>query len=270
MSRPFALDELYRTHVPGWAQDSAEGAPILYTLGKLANVVAEHARDGIAARFPLGPTLPGETPRPPARDALSLIARDRGKEWGINEEPAAFGARLIPWLDDARRRGNPFQLMRELRGYCNAAVRIRTVDARSNWCTLDRDGTETYQPLTETGIAWNWDGAASSRWGRFWVIIYPTADLLPWGPGPVWGDPTWGAPGTTWGTTATIDQVATVRRIVRDWKPAGTRCEHIIIAFDDTSFNPVDSFGMPTAGNWNQAKNRNRTARYWRGTRDAA
>jgi hypothetical protein len=259
-----SLANLYRTHVPSWAQDPEEGAPLLYTFGKLADAVKDHARDGLSARFPLGATRAGQTPKPPARDALSLIARDRGIEWGIDESPEAFGLRLIPWLDDHARRGNPFMLMKQIRGYCNADVRVRTVDCRGNWFTRERDGSESW--LLNQGN-WDWDGVTNRR---FWVIIYPTSDGRPWTTGGTWGDgSTWGEPGRTWGTTATSTHVATVRRIVQFWKPAGTQCSHIIIAFDDDSLHPTDSEDLP-AGNWNRAVNRLRSARYWRGTRAAA
>ena len=92
------------------------------------------------------------------------------------------------------------------------------------------------------------------RWSRFWVVIYPNGL---WTAGPKWGDVgfTYGMPGKTWGSTATRDEVVSVQSIVRDWKPAGTRCVNIIIAFDNTSFDPTvarDGAGLPdgTWGNW--------------------
>jgi hypothetical protein len=256
--------DLYRKLVPSWLQDPDEGAPLLYSLGAMADVFVERARLGLLARYP----------QHAPSDALSLIGRDRRIARGIAETDAAYAARLLTWLDDHRVRGNPFALLRQLRAYCQADVRVRTVDARGNWYTIDRDGTRSF--LID-GAAWNWDDADASRWSRFWVIIYPTAGGEPWSEGPAWGDPglVWGDPTRTWGTTATPQQVADVRRIVRDWKPAGTRCEHIIIAFDDASFAPDGSSGDLPDGTWGQcsttgsvrAKARLATARYWPGTR---
>lgn len=263
------IEYLYRKLVPTWAQDPDEGAPLLYTFGRLARSVRDRARDGLAARFPGGAKRYGQRFDPAPDDALSLISRDRKIVRGIDEEPEAFALRLIAWLDDHRNRGNAYALMRQVRGYCNAAVRVRTVDARGNWYTLDRDGSRSFVPAAGN---WNWDDADASRWARFWVIIYPTADGLPWTEGPTWGEAglTWGEATRTWGSTATPQQVADVRRIVRDWKPAGTRCEHIIIAFDDASFAPDGSNGDLPAGTWARATERLATARYWRGTRNAA
>jgi hypothetical protein len=255
---------LFRKLVPAWAQDDVEGGPLLYSLGLLCDAVVEHARLALIARFPS---------HAPA-DAVSLIARDRKLVRGLGETKEAFAPRLVAWLDEHAVRGNPYALMRQVRGYCNAAVRVRTVDRRGNWYTIERDGSYAYHGPADPsspGEAWDWDGGGADRWARFWVIIYPTAGGEPWSDPTLWGDPglVWGSPGATWGSTATVDEVDAVRRIVRDWKPAGTRCEHIIIAFDDASFDPESATGLPD-GTWSSASNRLATARYWRGTRNAA
>lgn len=257
---------LYKRLVPWWLRDEAEGAPILYSLGILADAVDEHARAATEVRFPeYAPT-----------DALAHFARDRRIVRGIGESRAGYNARLLRWLDDHRTRGNPFALMRQLRAYCNAAVRLRTVDARGNWYTLERDGSRSF--VLDQGN-WDWDGRDPAVfWSRFWVIVYPTVDLQPWGPGPAIGAATlWttgniGTPGATIGTTATVNQVGDVQRIVRDWKPAGTRCVSIIIAFDDASFAPAG--GSLPDGTWAnhlqqtgdpRVPGRLSTARYWEG-----
>lgn len=259
-----AFRALYRKLTPSWMQDEEEGGPLLYSLGLLVDAVVEHARHALISRFP------AHAPS----DAVSLLSRDRKIVRGIGETQEAFAPRLIAWLDEHAVRGNPYALMRQLRGYCNAAVRVRTVDRRGNWYTIERDGTESYRGPAEnptTAFGWDWDGGGLDRWARFWVLIYPTAAGEPWGPPPAWGDPglVWGAAGMTWGSTATVDQVEAVRRIVRDWKPAGSRCEHILIPFDDVLFSPIDSFGHPD-GTWSNAANRTANVAYWRGTRDAA
>lgn len=262
-----SLRFLYQRLLPRQFRDEEEGEPVNYSLGYLADAVEEHARQATTVRFPeYAPS-----------DALPYFARDRRIRRGIGESRAAYNVRLLRWLDDHRTRGNPYALMRQLQAYCNAAVRIRTVDARGNWYTTERDGSREF--LLNQGN-WNWDDADAARWARFWVIIYPTAEGLPWAEGPTWGTPglVWGDPTRTWGTTATPQQVADVRALVRDWKPAGTRCEHIIIAFDDASFVPDGSSGDLPDGTWGRcsttgsvrARARLSTARYWRGTREAA
>jgi hypothetical protein len=246
--------------MPSWLT-TGDGELVAYSLRLVVDADAQRAKEGALARFPQhGPN-----------GALSHDGRDRKIVRGIEEPADSYAGRLVAWLDSHRTRGNPFALCRQIRAYCNAAVRVRTVDQRGNWFTLERDGTESF--VLDTGN-WHWDAAyTDADWGRFWVIIYPTADNEPWAIGDVWGSQwggAWGSSGYTWGTTATPGQVAAVRQIVRDWKPAGTRCECVIIAFDDSSFDPA---APEPDGDWvnfgvgvPRQKNRLSTARYWAGT----
>ena len=89
-----------------------------------------------------------------------------------------------------------------------------------------------------------------------------------------WGDtagPDWGEAAYSWGTTATANEVATVKFLVNDWKPAGTRCVNIIIAFDSSSFDPLAPEPDGLWGQWSknvggvQVPSRLDTARYWDG-----
>ena len=63
-----------------------------------------------------------------------------------------------------------------------------------------------------------------------------------------WGDGSKYGEGLIWGfLDMTTEQATTLRFIVNDWKPAGTRCVNIIVAFDPSSFDP--SAPEPD-GNW--------------------
>jgi hypothetical protein len=78
-----------------------------------------------------------------------------------------------------------------------------------------------------------------------------------------------GRPGETLGTTATPEQVAAVRAIIRDWQPDGMRAEWVIVAFDDESFDPAAPEPDGTWGTWGKyvgsayVPARLSTARYW-------
>lgn len=239
----------FKKLVPAWLADD-----VLYSLAVMKDAFAERVRQGLYARWP--------SYAPPS--ALPYLARDRRIVRGINEPTSSFRVRLRRWLRDHRVRGNPFALAAQLRAYCNADVRIRIVDRRGNWYTIDRDGSLSWQ-LNQAN--WSWDDGGLDRWARFWVIMYPTSSGQPWS---VATSP-YAGKGQTIGTTATPDQVATVRAIIRDWKPAGTRCEWVIVAFDDLSFDPSapepdgawKHWGKDNAGNYEPA--RLNTARYWRG-----
>ncbi len=196
---------------------------------------------------------------------------------GINESAESYAARLVLWLDDRKTAGNPFALMRKLSEYTGAGCVFRTVDARGNWYTRAVDGTQTL--LLAQGN-WNWDDRPTdsigrTRWSRFWVIVYPPASL--WGESRLWGQGAWGDTTASIGTSALVDQVSTMRAIVADWKPAGTRCVNIIEAFDPASFDPtaaVDAAGMPGGfwEHWSRFFGNTRiparldTARFWDGT----
>lgn len=248
----------FRKLAPSWLT-TGEGELVRFSLGLQLNQACDRAYQATRARMPAYAPI----------DANGPMGRDRKIVRGIDEPAAAYAERMIRWLDDHKTRGNPFALAKQLRAYCQADVMIRTVDRRGNWFTIEADGTQAMSLATGN---WLWDTtAASPQWARFWVIIYPTAAGLPWTVGPRWGDAdAIYSASRTWGTSATPEQVAAVRSIVREWKPAGTRCESIIIAFDPASFDPAAPEPDGTWSLWSKGdprvKNRLDTARYWKGT----
>jgi hypothetical protein len=254
---------------PSWlVADDAEAELVGYSLDLLKDAFIQRLFLGHLARFP--ETAPA--------DALAALGRDRRVVRGFAESEASYRARVLLWLDDRRKAGNPFALLQKLAEYTGPLPSFRTVDARGNWYSRAADGTESFE-LAQAN--WNWDDRPTTvdgrtRWSRFWVIVYPnglwTESAYDWGdPGAEWGDLT-----GSWGSTATAEQAATMRAIVADWKPAGTRCVNIILALDPSSFPPtagVNDAGMP-AGLWERwSKNvagvqvpaRLSTARYWDG-----
>lgn len=246
----------FRKLVPTWLS-TGEGELVLFSLGTLLDWTRDRVRLGLYARFPdYAPD-----------DALAALGRDRMIMRGIGETAAEYAPRLKRWLDDHLIRGNPWALLEQIRAYCNADVVVRTVDRRGNWYTIAADGTRS---VTRKAANWDWDGTAASSWSRFWVIIYPTAADEPWPDIPAWGG--WSETGT-----ATTEQVAAIRTICAQWKPAGTICEWIIVAYDSASFSPAFPplfAGMPD-GTWGSfgydigtgdyEPIRLDTARYWRG-----
>lgn len=253
---------------PRWLTEG-DGGLVGYALDLVKDAYLRRALLGLLARFPQnGPN--GETAPP---DALAAIGHDRRVVRGLNESSASYAVRLIAWLDDRKTAGNAFTLMQKLSEYTGAGCVFKTVDNSGNWYVRAADGTRTLHIKQDN---WIWDEDVDPvKWSRFWVIVHPPASLWvalsEWGGGLAWGDE------ATWGTTATYDQVQTMRALVADWKPAGTRCVNIIIAFDPTSFDPVAaalSPGLPDGlwGQWSkvvanvQVPSRLATARYWKGT----
>ena len=256
------LRDLIREASPPWLRRTW-GERLLYAPGLILDGVMHWALEGIKARFP------SKTPE----EALRLIGADRRIVRGFDESPDLFRIRLRRWLDDWRIAGNPYALMEQIRAYLTGyAVRVRCVNTKGTWFTIEADGSYT---IDRKKGNWDWDGGAAS-WSRFWVIIYPLSTGL-WPQEGTWGSGgTWGDNGLTIGTAATSNQVATIRQLVRDWKPAGTRCQWIIVASDANSFSPAAGAGPPMPdGQWGygsknsagtQVESRLATARYWEGT----
>lgn len=252
---------LRRHLAPAWLTTD-EGELVGYALDVIKDVFIERVRLGLMARLPQNdPT--GATTAPP--DALAAMGRDRRVVRGIAESGVSYAARLIAWLDDRKTAGNPFALMRKLAEYTGPLASFRTVDMRGNWYSRAADGTLSFA-LNQGN--WDWDDTDASRWSRFWVIIYPHGL---WSAEDAWGTGTWGDDGA-WGSTATPDEVSTIRSLIADWKPAGTLCVNVIQAFGIASLSPAAPEPDGTWGHWHKivagagAKARLVTARYWNGS----
>jgi hypothetical protein len=229
--------QAYLENVPGILADG-EGAELGYCFGFTHDELAEWARHGVTCRFPLYGT----------DDALQAIGRDRQIVRGFAEGAEDYEQRLIGWLDSHLLGGNMFEMMDRLAKYLTGfAVRIRVVNNAGNWYTRDTDGSRSWLLRKHN---WNWDGLTSA-WSRFWVIIYPLSTGI-WTDEGVWGDDSdhWGDPEGVWGLSATPEQVSTMREIVRHGKPPWSRCEFIIVSFDDTAFNPASPEPDGLWGSW--------------------
>lgn len=232
MTEPSRFRLVRKARLPRWLTEG-EGELVGYALDVMKDAFMERIFSGLLARFPQQD--PDGTPAAP--DALAAMGRDRRVVRGIDESAESYATRLKAWLEDRKTGGNPFTLMQKLSEYTGAGCAFRTVDVRGNWYSLAADGTRSL--LLAQGN-WDWDGDTSGTlWSRFWVIIYPPATL--WTEGNEYGDVAaeWGTPSATWGSSATLEEVQTVRALVADWKPAGTRCISIILAFDPASFDPA-------------------------------
>lgn len=249
-----------RNIAPGFLKRGERGQALLFSLGLVLDGLAEWALQGVLARFPYK--------APPT--ALPALGRDRRIVKGFDETNGAYRVRLVKWLDSWRKAGHAYSVLEQLAGVLAPhEVRIRIVTNTGLWYERDSDGTLSWSRGDSN--AWNWDDAPE-LWSRFWVIIYPLDDV--WEPEDVWGVGTWGD-GGTWGTTAELSQVAAVRSLIRTWKPAHARCEWIVIAFDDATFDPSDDSTYPIDGTWGpwgevgtdpRTPSRYASARYWDGT----
>lgn len=211
----------------------------LYSMALAADATVEFALQGMLAR------LPGEG----TNTALPRIGRDRRIVRGAAESAAAFIERLKLWRTSWRGAGNPYTLMHQIRGFVAPhKPLLRIVNANGTWYTLNPD--DTIERLkTHPASNWDWDGNAAA-WSRFWVIIYPPAGL--WVRDGVWGDTElWGQAGQgTWGSSATVEEIAGLRNLIAEWKSAGAVCVKIVVSFDAGAFAPTDTSPPLPDGTW--------------------
>jgi hypothetical protein len=233
-----------RRAVPGWLT-GYWGYRLLYAMAIQLDALGDALAYGVKLRFP----------NVYSPESLPLIGRDRGISRGFEETDAGYAARLERWLYDHRRAANPYTLMRQIQGYlAGHSVKLRIVNNAGAWYTLNADGTTEYV----LGGNWNWDGN-TVQWSRFWLLIYPPADLWvrsgTWGDGSLWGE-------GTWGSTATVEQVESIRGIVAEWQAPHARCVNIILVFDAAAFDPTDAAPPLPDGTWARAPARDDRAIY--------
>lgn len=275
--------DMIRRITPGWLSGAPSGldttklgyvgSRYLYSIGAQFDIMGDAVVEGIRKRFPLGQKVLDAS-------ALAATGRDRSISRGPNEPLSSYATRLVGWIDDMKTMGSAVTMLRQIQGYLTPDnTRIRYVNDRGFWITLETDGSVSYvtSPLVASFGNWDWDHLYSPTvFSRFWIIIYCNGGK-PFDVGPRWGDPgVVYSNSRTWGTTATPDQVKGIRAIVQDWKAAHSWCQNIIIAFDPASFDPTGPQGAPlpdgTWGNYTKTTAvpapaaRLSTARYWQGT----
>lgn len=265
MSEKRQIRDALRAFVPPRLRDGGAGTvsfgfKFLWCIAVVLDAILEWFAQGAQARLPgLG------TPT-----ALGPEGRARGIRRGLAEGDASYAVRLQRWLESWKMAGHPFGILREIRAYINAPIKVRCVDYSGNWHTIEADGTESSLHL---GVgAWNWEGA-TGRWWDLWIIIYPGSLWPVWESldGSQWGGDM--ADGQdTLGQQAAFNVCEDIRGIVRERKSQHNVCRNIIIAYNNADFDPLDSSTLPD-GTWGlpwdnsdpPELTRNQNARYWEG-----
>lgn len=204
--------------------------------------------------------------------ALPYLARDRGIYTFATEPDALQRWRLAHFWQAGRQRGTHQGELRAVlpffAGWATLLPKMRIVHAdpsgAATWHTLDAsaiagtaDGaTIDAAPYSWSRKAgnWDWDGQAA-HWSRFWLIIYTDGLGLPaqpnWDDGQLWDG------GTIWDGLLTYDQITDLIAAVNFAKSAHSKLWGIILATDQTSFDPtaapvvdVDGWTSLPAGQW--------------------
>lgn len=227
-----------------WQGD--QSTKYLYSLGLLLDELREVARQGMRAHMPgLG------TP-----DALPYIGNDRQIDRGYQETDGAYALRNQQAFDIWATAGNAWSVLRNLLGFVSPLLPIwRTVTSTGIWdsmndATAPVAGTPTSRVYPVAPGNWNWDGNQTSWW-RFYTILVSLNPTV-WSPEGNWGDGSlWGDGLQSWGLTASVSQVQSVRKIIAKWKAANTFCHWMIVNFNGSNFLPTSALGgtMPD-GHW--------------------
>lgn len=244
------IRDLIAAIAPPWLQRNGAGASVgaklLYVMGLSGDKAIEKLDQAVRARMPgLGDP-----------SALPLIGADRVMPQGPSEPAASYAVRLQDAFETWQRAGSAWSILRQLYGYFSPL--LPRLDDWSNTGARDElaAGSDPTQPPVHTAPGtWNWDGIAS-YWWRAWTIIFAPSTTPAictgegtWGDGDLWGDTTksWGLslPSTTW---------ASVRAIIKTWKPANIFHVWTIVSLDNTLFNPASPGTMPdgTWGRWSK------------------
>lgn len=229
--------------LPSWLVED-EQEKVNFSLTLIMDGFLERLYQGVAA--PLA-SVGTET-------ALSLIGRDRKITRGFAEPAETYRERLVRWLDDHKIRGGPRARMAQLWAYLNPyRVMLRNVadnESRSVWDTLEAgfeedDDTDTADAITRdvrsgSDRNWNWDGTHTPKlWSRFWTIVYPTTSTEPlFDDGVEFGNDSEFGDGRTLGSSASWEQIQTLRAMAAFWKGAHAAGQWLILAFDPDSFDP--------------------------------
>lgn len=192
--------------------------------------------------------------------ALEQLSRDRGIRIYPTEPVASKRYRLSRWWQLRRQFGTLQGQMRNLQPYFLPAVpTIRMVHqdgagGRATWHTLDGDGVYT---ITKTEPSnWDWDGR-TSRWSRYWCIIYRD-DAMGYDAPAEYDDGTEWDGGALWDGGPSTAQIADIVGALREAKAAHSRLAGVFMTtegFDPEATATTDAEGWTSlpVGNWRYA-----------------
>lgn len=153
---------------PPWLQRLV-GAGVMRGLAAPLDTLIEKSVAAIKARFPSATDV----------DALARIGRERRIRQGLGESASTYAARILPWWDVHRTRGNAYALLHQADAYYQdwLNVRMDVVDYQGNRRWIDAAALVADSVITRDTITWG--GDATGKWARFWLFFYLPADTIP-------------------------------------------------------------------------------------------
>jgi hypothetical protein len=233
---------------PPWLSEGTAGG-VQYSEGMALDALADWAWEATKA------SMPGYCDE----SALRYVGRDVKLERGPDETAAHYATRLQDIIATSKTRGNPQRLLRQLASWFYPATDhpIRLVNNAAVWHEYNY-GTDAVTK-TNVGTNWNWDGK-TWRWHRGWVIIDGSIGR--------WRKWTVGEAGVTLGdghvlgSTMTLEEADSLRRVVKEWKPANVHVPFIIVTLVASMFDRTDASPPNPDGDWDLYENRNPDAMY--------
>lgn len=170
-------------------------------------------------------------------ESLPFESRQRGIYRGRHETAESFAGRLIGWWDAHRRRGNPYELLRQIHAhFAPNNFPIELVYASGRRFSMAPDGTITWDH-----VAWvpPGDPGQSARWWLFYH--HPPFAVSPGS----WNDGTtaWSA-GQVWGSGLSPADVADLKLIPVSWGNAES-IGHLVLLDDGESWDTYEPGEWP-------------------------
>lgn len=164
MPRP-TYTQLVMSSAPRWLRRT-EGYRLLYALGAVLDTQVTRNRDAIALRFP---RPGGDT------SALNLIGTERGLARGPQETDATYRARIQPWIDVTKRKGNAFALLEQLGAYLAGWLDVRAdlVSQLGIRHVKAADGS-----ITKDSVDYEGTGDPDA-WAHMWLFFWLYDEALP-------------------------------------------------------------------------------------------
>lgn len=160
MPPPVRFSSQTKLSSPSWLQRFVGGG-LMESLGEVYDTLVDRTVQSIQTRWPGGG----------ADDfALSYIGRDRLIIRGPAETSEGYSARLRRWWDANARRGGPYELLLQMRGYfrgyLDVPITLLYYSGRRYQMPAD---AETDDDIVRDDIVWGGDG--SGAWAQIWIFF---------------------------------------------------------------------------------------------------
>jgi len=214
-------DDVRRASPPWLQRGNAE--KYLYALGLMLDIFGDALIAAVRHRFP------GVY----SNESLGLIGRERRISRGRLETDASYAARLQRWLEDHRRRGNPYAMLLQLYWhYAPVTFTIDLVYRSGRRFRLNSDAIGAGVPpeiaIERDTITWEPDDEPE-RWARWWLMLRTDQWAF---------------------TPPDDDELADIRLVPREWNAAHALGYIVLMPTDGDLWDYPPEVPWDTTGTW--------------------